>query len=135
MTFRYVGLDRETSALRPVGRLAFRELPNGVVIIDHWSLRLAGDRARSEGGTPEIGGEIARATWPDGSTWKASLGTMRLHVVDNGGRPATAASVQLVDTDYQMTMDAQGTIVLDDLLIDLNGFFHFPGLYQQMVQA
>ena len=116
MTFRYVGLDRETSALRPEGRLAFRELPNGVVVIDQWSLRLAGDRARSDGGIPEIGGEIARATWPGGSTWKASLGSIRLHVVDNGGRPATAALVELVDTDYQMRMDAAGTIVLDDLL-------------------
>ena len=116
LTFRYVGLDRETSALRPEGRLSFQELPNGVVIIDQWSLRLAGDRARSEGGTPEIGGEIARATWPDGSSWKAPLGTIRLHVVDNGGRPATAALVQLVDTDYQVRMDASGNIVLDDLL-------------------
>ena len=116
LTFRYVGLDRETTALRPEGRLAFRELPNGVVIIDKWSLRLAGDRARTEDGIPEIGGEVARATWPDGSSWRAPLGTIRLHVVDNGGRPATAAAVQLVDTDYQMTMDAAGTIVLDDLL-------------------
>ena len=116
LTFRYVGLDRERSALRPEGRLAFRELPNGVVIIGQWSLRLAGDRARTEDGIPEIGGEIARATWPDGSSWKAPLGTIRLHVVDNAGRPATAALVQLVDTDYQMRMDASGTIVLDDLL-------------------
>jgi DNA-binding response OmpR family regulator len=68
LTFRFVGLDRETSALRPEGRLSFRELPNGVVIIDQWSLRLAGDRAQTSGATPEIGGEIARATWPDGSS-------------------------------------------------------------------
>ena len=116
LTFRYVGLDRERAALAPQGRLAFRELPNGVVIIDQWSLRLAGDRARIDGATPEIGGEIARASWPDGSTWSAPLGGIRLHVVDNGGRPATAASVQLVDTDYRMSMDASGSIVLDDLL-------------------
>ena len=116
LTFRYVGLDRETAALRPEGRLSFRELPNGVVVIDQWSLRLAGDRARSDGGTPEIGGELARASWPGGSSWRAPLGTIRLHVVDNGGRPATAALVQLADTDYEMRMDASGTIVLDDLL-------------------
>ena len=36
LTFRYVGLDRQTSALGPEGRLTFRELPNGVVIIDQW---------------------------------------------------------------------------------------------------
>ena len=116
LTFRYVGLDRQTSALGPEGRLTFRELPNGVVIIDQWSLRLAGDRARIDGATPEIGGEIARATWPDGSNWKAPLGTFRLHVVDNRGRPATATSVQLVDTDYHVAMDASATVVLSDLL-------------------
>src|SRR5436190_12269086 len=71
LTFRYVGLDRQTSALAPEGRLSFRELPNGVVIIDQWSLRLTGDRAQEDGATPEIGGEIAHASWPDGSTWRA----------------------------------------------------------------
>lgn len=116
LTFRYVGLDRESSALAPEGRLSFRELPNGVVIIDQWSLRLAGDRAAGGGGTPEIGGEIARATWPDGSTWRGSLGTMRLHVLDKQGRPATAATAELVDTDYQLRIDSSGTIQLDDLL-------------------
>ena len=117
LTFRYVGLDRETSALQPEGRLSFRELPNGVVIIDQWSLRLAGGRAQtSNGATPEIGGEIARASWPDGYSWSAPLGTMRLHAVDSQGRPASAASVQLVGTDYQKTVDSSGTVVLGGLL-------------------
>lgn len=116
LTFKYVGLDRETSALAPEGRLSFRELPNGVVIIDQWSLRLAGDRGRSDGGIPEIGGEIARASWPDGSNWHATLGAARLHVVDSQGRPATAASVELVDTDYQPKIDSSGILQLNDLL-------------------
>jgi hypothetical protein len=116
LTFRYVGLDRETSALQPEGRLSFRELPNGVVIIDRWSLRLAGDRAQAGGATPEIGGEIARATWPDGSSWNAPLGTVRLHVVDHQGRPATAAAVQLIDTDYPVAMDSSGNVELSGLL-------------------
>jgi hypothetical protein len=116
LTFKYVGLDRETSALAPEGRLSFRELPNGVVIIDQWSLRLAGDRARSDGATPEIGGEIARASWPDGSSWRAKLGAARLHVVDSQGRPATAASVELVDTDYQPKIDSTGILELNGLL-------------------
>jgi hypothetical protein len=116
LTFRYVGLDRETSALAPEGRLSFRELPNGVVIIDQWSLRLAGDRARSDGATPEIGGEIARASWPDGSSWHATLGAARLHVVDSQGRPATAAAVELADTDYQPKIDSSGILELNDLL-------------------
>ncbi|MFL5617392.1 MAG: hypothetical protein ACJ79A_03240 [Gemmatimonadaceae bacterium] len=114
LTFRYVGLDRETSALAPEGRLSFRELPNGVVIIDQWSLRLAG--AQSGGAIPEIGGEIARATWPDGSSWRATLGAARLHVVDSQGRPATAAAVELEGTDYQPKIDSTGILELNDLL-------------------
>ena len=116
LTFHYVGLDRETSLLGPEGRLAFRELPNGVVIIDQWSLRLTGGRAQSNGTTPEIGGEIARASWPDGSTWRASLGAARLHVVDSQGRPATAATVELEGTDYQPKIDSSGSLQLNDLL-------------------
>jgi hypothetical protein len=125
LNFRYVGLDRETTALAPEGRLSFRELPNGVVIIDQWSLRLAGDRAQQGGAVPEIGGEIVRARWPDGSSWHASLGTVRLHVVDRQGRPASAASVELVDTDYRPRIDSSGTLELNDLL---------PGPYTAIVR-
>ena len=114
LSFRYVGLDRQTSALQPEGRLSFRELSNGVVIIDQWSLRLTG--AQSSGEIPEIGGEIARASWPDGSGWHASLGSARLHIVDSQGRPASAAAVQLVNTDYQTKIDTTGIVQLNDLL-------------------
>jgi hypothetical protein len=130
--FHYVGLDQQTSALSPEGRLSFRELSNGVVIIDQWSLRLAGERRQSGrtlvGRTPEvsamgarerpqeIGGEIARASWPDGYSWQAPLGTIRLRAVDGQGRPASGSVVQLLDTDYRTTTDASGTFVLSDLL-------------------
>ena len=130
--FHYVGLDQQTSALSPEGRLSFRELSNGVVIIDQWSLRLAGERRQSGrtlvGRTPEvsamgarerpqeIGGEIARASWPDGYSWQAPLGTIRLRAVDGQGRPASGSVVQLLDTDYRATTDASGTFVLSDLL-------------------
>jgi hypothetical protein len=130
--FHYVGLDQQTSALSPEGRLSFRELSNGVVIIDQWSLRLAGER-RQSGRTlvgrtaevsamgtrerpQEIGGEIARASWPDGYGWQAPLGTIRLRAVDGQGRPASGSVVQLLDTDYRATTDASGTFVLSDLL-------------------
>ena len=130
--FHYVGLDQQTSALSPEGRLSFRELSNGVVIIDQWSLRLAGERRQGGrtlvGRTPEvlamgarerpqeIGGEIARASWPDGYSWQAPLGTIRLRAVDGQGRPASGSVVQLLDTDYRATTDASGTFVLSDLL-------------------
>jgi hypothetical protein len=116
LTFRYVGLDRTTNALVPEGRLSFRELPNGVVIVDRWSLRLLGENARREGAVPEIGGEIARASWPDGSSWSAPLGTLRLHAVDRQGRPASESAVRLVGTDYAADIDSSATVVLSDLL-------------------
>lgn len=134
MNFHYVGLDPQTTALSPEGRLSFRELSNGVVIIDQWSLRLGSER-RQGGRTlvgrtaevstmgdatrerpQEIGGEIARASWPDGYSWQAPLGTIRLRAVDGQGRPASGSVVQLLDTDYQATTDASGAFVLSDLL-------------------
>jgi hypothetical protein len=134
MDFHYVGLDPQTTALSPEGRLSFRELSNGVVIIDQWSLRLGTERRPAGktlvGRTPvvsatdgttrerpqEIGGEIARASWPDGYSWQAPLGTIRLRAVDGQGRPASGSVVQLLDTDYQATTDLTGTFVLTDLL-------------------
>jgi hypothetical protein len=118
LTFKYVGLDKQTAALRPEGRLSFRELPNGIVIVDRWSLRLPGEPARTgSGAVPEIGGEIADASWPDGFDWHAPLGTLRLQVVDAQGRAATGSSVHLVDTDYGGSVDSSGSAVtIGDLL-------------------
>ncbi|HEX7980915.1 MAG TPA: carboxypeptidase-like regulatory domain-containing protein, partial [Gemmatimonadaceae bacterium] len=134
MDFHYLGLDPQTSALSPEGKLSFRELSNGVVIIDQWSLRLGTERRQagrtlvgrtaevtsmSGGGRErpqEIGGEIARASWPDGYSWQAPLGTIRLRVVDGQGQPASGSVVRLLDTDYQATTDASGSFLLTDLL-------------------
>ena len=133
MDFHYVGLDPQITALSPAGRLSFRELSNGVVIIDQWSLRLGVERrapgrtlvgrtpeVTAMGGTrerpQEIGGEIARASWPDGYSWEAPLGTIRLRVVDGQGQAASGSVVQLLDTDYRATTDASGSFLLTDLL-------------------
>jgi len=133
MDFHYVGLDPQITALSPAGRLSFRELSNGVVIIDQWSLRLGAERrapgrtlvgrtpeVTSMGGTrdrpQEIGGEIARASWADGYSWEAPLGTIRLRVVDGQGQAASGSVVQLLDTDYRATTDASGSFLLTDLL-------------------
>ena len=142
LTFRYVGLDRETSALGPQGRLSFRELPNGVVIVDRWSLRLLGQRGVESGVTrlrsgdvlatgasrpraQEIGGEIARASWPDGYSWHAPLGRVRVRVVDRAGHPAASSPVRLLDTDVHATTDLSGMVELADLL---------PGPYMASVR-
>jgi hypothetical protein len=134
LTFRYVGLDRQTRALGPEGRMSFRELSNGVVVVDKWSLRLVGERGeRGESDAPapsrasvmagvrrsnaqEIGGEVARVSWPDGYNWTASLGALRLRAVDAQGRPADASIVQIIGTNYEARRDGDGSFVVSDLL-------------------
>jgi hypothetical protein len=134
---RYVGLDRRIEALRPGGHIYFREMANGVVMIDRWSLRLVGgqlDTINTPGFTQgrrltlpiaqvrasfhaaENGGEVARATWPDGSTWHASLGTLRVHAVMTDGRPAAGTEVRLMDTQYRGVADSSGNIEIADLV-------------------
>jgi hypothetical protein len=135
LSFRYVGLDRQTRALGPEGRMSFRELSNGVVVVDKWSLRLAADRGeRGESDSPspsrsgevmagvshsnaqEIGGEVGRVSWPDGYSWSAPLGALRLRAVDGQGRPAGASVVTVVGTNYEVERDGDGSFVVSDLL-------------------
>jgi hypothetical protein len=127
--FRYSGLDRSVERYRPGGRVAFREMPNGLVVIDRWSLRLVGTRldtiGRSRSGAPitrsafivtETGGEVARASWPDSTQWKASLGELRLRLVKADGAASARTRVQLPNTSYAAVTDSLGDIVMPDLL-------------------
>jgi hypothetical protein len=131
LEFRYVGLDRDLEARRPGGRIHFRELANGVVLVDRWALRLVGVTYDTilPSGNPgdtdvravprlhvyEVGGELARARWPDGFTWRASLGTLRVQATRRG-QPAPGTVVRLLGTGYEGTADASGTIEIDALL-------------------
>lgn len=143
--FRYVGLDRRMDRYRPGGHIAFREMANGVVLIDRWFLRGVGVRddsvadARPRAGAPvassqlhpvqvlyasETGGELARATWPDGYTWRASLGTLRLTIVTDHGAPVMGTTVRLDDTDYEATADSAGHLEITELA---------PGPYSALI--
>jgi hypothetical protein len=136
--FRYLGIDPRAEPFRPGGRISFREMPNGVVVIDRWSIRLVtGNRNTSDpfysvirpltpDGRPvsrdrsfygvEVWGELARATWPDGYSWAGPLGTLHLRVVDPEGKPVPGTIVRLADTDYEATADSSGNIELPDLV-------------------
>jgi len=130
--FRYAGLDPRFEELRPGGHVEFREMANGVVLLDRWMLRLAGahtdsgnlvvrrerDRAqysRTRFLLSEVGGELARASWPDGYTWSASLGTLALSVVTDSGTPSIGTTVRLEGTDYAATTDSAGRLRISDL--------------------
>lgn len=139
IVYRYVGLPSRTDGFRPGGVISFREMNNGVVFIDRWILRRMGatqDTVPAAAGSglaaaldpgsglavrtspvrTESGGELAHAVWPDGHTWNASLGTLRIHAVTSSGRPATGAEVLLPGTPYHATADSSGTILIGDLL-------------------
>lgn len=123
--FRYTGLGPRIEALKPGGRIEFREMPNGVVLIDRWTLRLVSGEIDTRYGLAgaalldvrESGGEIARAAWPSGTPWQASLGTARFRVAKyDGSTPASGAIVRLFDTSYEGVADTTGIVEIRDLL-------------------
>jgi len=143
--FRYVGLEKQMERYRPGGRVEFREMSNGLVLIDRWALRLLAvrldtsyverERARNLGSAlqaqeratfevHETGGELASATWPDGVRWHASLGSLQLEAQMQAGGAAIGTAVSLEHTNYRARVDSSGTLVFNDLL---------PGPYRLIV--
>ena len=129
LEFRYVGLDRRLDDARPGGWVSFREMANGVVIIDRWSLRLPAIHADSVYHTgkrefvtrdivdaQETGGEVAQIAWTPSPTWKASLGTLRVQTTNKAKQPAAGTRVQLEHTSYAGRADSTGSITIARLL-------------------
>ncbi len=124
--FHYAGLDNVTSGFGPGGRVSFREVAPGTVLIDRWALRIVGaaDTAISGGGETrvgrgyavhEVGGELADVRWPDGRTWTAALGRVRIRATANG-QPAPNVFVTLDSTDYHATTDSSGAAEISSLV-------------------
>jgi len=137
LEFRYVGLARSAEPANPGGQLWFRDMPNGVVIIDRWSLRLpaldpdslydnrtARFTRRDRLYAQESGGEVAHIAWPSGLAWDAPLGTLALTALTRSHTPAAGTQVRLEDTDYSGRVDAKGQVTLNRLL---------PGPYNLVV--
>jgi len=126
--FHYVGLSALAEGLRSGGHVSFKEMSNGVALIDRWSLRLAGaaDTAVSEAGVPvttrrgyqlrEVGGELVSALWADGRSFKASLGGFAVDAVNHQGKIAPGTALGLEDSDYRATADANGRATFTELL-------------------
>jgi hypothetical protein len=105
--FRYLNLDPRLAVFVPGGRIAFRGMPNGVVVIDRWSIRVY---------DMEVSGELARAEWPDGVTWQGRLGTLHLRALHGDGTPAAGTRVRLIGTDYTGIVDSVGSVEITDLI-------------------
>jgi hypothetical protein len=126
--FEYVGTSRSAAPFRPGGRVSFQTMPNGVVLIDRWWLRLVSaerDTTIDPRGNlagrlwlyaDETGGELASARWRDGTEWKAPLGALRIQATNHEGRPAAGAVIALAATHYFGAADARGQVEIRDLL-------------------
>jgi hypothetical protein len=117
--FKYVGLPGNSHGVDPGGHIFFREMPNGVVLIDRWTLRIAATRMRNgsmHGFAYESGGEVARASWADGTHWEAELGSITLHLRQADGHPAKGAIVFLDSTEYIGVADTAGDVTIRELL-------------------
>src|SRR6185436_3673568 len=108
--YQYVGIDERMKPFRPGGRIFFRAMPNGVVVIDRWSIRIVGieETALHRFYGAEVWGELARASWPDGTQWEGTLGSLQVQLTYDDGTPATGTIVRLEDTDYQGVADSTG---------------------------
>ena len=125
--FRYVGLPSYTGPFNPGGSVSFRQMPNGVVVIDRFQLRAVVSgaakkpassdvTARNDLMPMEFGGELATASWSNGVTWRAPLGTLKLHARKDSGLPYSDVLVGLNDTHYRGTADEKGDVVIPNLL-------------------
>jgi Carboxypeptidase regulatory-like domain len=126
--FQYLNVAAGAVGFRPGGYVSFRSMKNGVVLIDRWSIRLVsasrdttvdaigGLSVRDRLYAEEDGGELARAAWPDGLTWRAPLGALRVHAIMKDGKAAVGAVIGLVATHYYGTVGTNGMVEIKDLL-------------------
>ncbi len=123
--FRYVGIEALAESFNAGGRVGFRTLPSGVPFIDQWMLRLVGapDTIVTDLGQSsqvyairEIGGELARARWPDGQTWDGELSTLHITAVNRRGEVAAGVTLNLLGTGYRVTTDSTGRGVIAHVL-------------------
>ncbi|HEY7394689.1 MAG TPA: carboxypeptidase-like regulatory domain-containing protein, partial [Gemmatimonadaceae bacterium] len=129
--FRYVGLGPGLEHYQPGGRIVFREMSNGTVLVDRWSLRLIGGKqdtvrspdvrgrffnVRTVPYASETGGELGHAVWRDGTEWHAPLGVADIRAVRHDRRPASGVELGATGTPYHATTDSAGRAVLRDLV-------------------
>lgn len=126
LEYRYTNL--EPSARDAGGEIDFAFMPNGVPMIERWMIHtpmLAYDvEVRPDGtvrsvargarrnvrtlGYRETGGQIAFASWPDGSRWQSDLPRLRGVVLDQSRQPVPNALVWLRGTPDTAKTDAAG---------------------------
>ncbi len=129
--FAFVGVDELMASLGAGGRMGFHTLPNGLVFIAQWSMRLVGARdpltsplSAQDYSIREIGGEVAEVQVGDSGAFYAPLGSAHITAVTTTGAPVAAARIRLANTDYQAITNSAGRATIP---------FVLPGSYQVMV--
>ena len=127
--FRYVGVPDAAVRARAGGEISFRQMPNGLLIIDRWHIRGTGAAERPGhdefGAIPrvegpitaiEYGGQVVAASWSDGLSWRAPLGRLVVHGVDSAGREVKGFDLRLRGTNYAARANDRGAAEIVDLL-------------------
>jgi len=136
LEFHYVGL--EPAARSSGGEIFFSLMPNGAPMIDHWSLHfpeLVQDiplhpsplRKRkpprpdrldvSVHSFREVGGAVATAEWPDGTTWRSPyLAPVRGQLRLLNGAPAVGARVWLRDAPDTVQTNTEGYFTIPNVV-------------------
>jgi hypothetical protein len=144
--YRYTGTPSNIERGRPGGSIHFRNMPNGITMVQEWRVRSAwqergASRARAPiarrasrapvGGTitgdptlnvSETGALIELMQWADGAPFVASLATVSGVAIDKlTNKPLPFTPVRLFRTPYTATTDSTGAFTMIDVL---------PGIYQ-----
>ena len=64
----------------------------------------------------ENGGELARANWPDGQSWRAALGSIEVHALSSAGKPVSGVRLALAGTTYRSVTDSAGNAGIRELV-------------------
>jgi Carboxypeptidase regulatory-like domain len=133
LEFRFTGLEKAAQRSEAGGELTFHTMPNGVVFIEQWVMRIPvmsplppairsatrvdvrEDTRRTERldlqvvEVREKGGEVVNAAWPDSTRWAAPTSRATGRLVEQGtGRPMENAMINLRGTADTVTTDADG---------------------------
>jgi hypothetical protein len=134
LEFRFTGLEPAAERSGAGGNISFRVMPNGVVLIERWMLRVPAMLKHETTGTPrstrrgdrteyqvadviESGGEVLEARWDDGAQWMAPRTGIAGTVVQSGSRsPLANAIVSIQGTSDSVTTNELGEFELSPLV-------------------
>jgi hypothetical protein len=123
LDYRYTNIDGEAIRVGAGGTMHFRTMPNGVIMIDSWSIlvpvmtelrRVSGVGAASRSVVDDLietGGYVLEAAWSDSTRWSEPLGGVH-GMVATGDAGAPLAGVMVAAPGASTATDMAGTYLL-----------------------